>query len=1209
MRLFAVIGGLLVALLVAALVVPPLVDWTSWRADFERTASRVLGQPVRVAGAASARLLPLPRISFEDVTIGAADEPLLVADRFTLDMELAPLLSGDVRIVSVDLERPRGRVRVRADGSVDWLQRGSGSRGVVAVRAADVSIEAVNVSDGALELVDEGRDVRVAVSELDARLSARSLAGPWRGIGTFTHDGERYHVAGSTGSVREDGEALRMSTRVTLKPAARPYDLSIAGPLTVAPEGTSLTGTFRFDPVTRASLEATPDFLRSRADEALPVSAEGRIVISPERLAVPELVLRVGGGDDPYRLSGEAEAFLDGERRYSLTLEGAQVDVDRLAAAERAAETSAPVSIDERLAALRGVLSQIPQPDIPGEVRLDLPALAAGDTVVREVSLVARPTPRENGWRIARLSARLPGRTLVEASGRLGVPPPPETDDETPAPVTFEGEVLLASRQPSGFARWLARDVDDAIRALPRAGFQAKVAINADRARFDDLELQLGADRLTGKLARIAGTDAGRPRLLANLEGDRIDVDTAAALFGLFAGATGPSLVAHDLDLRLGVEEAVLDGVPAKGVDVALIYDRGDLVVDRLSIREVVGGAVEAQGRIASLYERPRGGLDGRVRIERGRPFTAFVADRFGIAPAFSHLLREPSLVDDTDLTFDLDAGSSGLASRLELSLDGLLGGTRLVAVTRFEGEVARPGAGRFDVGIDAANDDPRRLFAQLGLARPPLPVEGTGALTAKLSGTPDEALALDASLATDRASFETKGQLAYRDGVGDTYSGTFALAGGDVDPLLYATGVPLPFLGLGTPADLKGEVKADATKLALAAKGSAAGTAFESDVSLDLEAQPRPQMRGTLVVDRLDLVTLASLVWGGGLDPGVLATGAKAAPFGRPVFDGLDGTMRLKARSADLALGLLPASPATDFEAALMLNDGDIRLNDIRATWLDGRLAGTLALARVGREGAASADLRLDDAAIAATGLPSANAPLLEGRFGLDVAFEAQGGDLSDLLSRMTGGGELRVDATLTRFDPGALPSILAAADATADEKLEAAGPDLVRRNLLSGTTPLAVTVPLSIAGGVVRTSGVTLDLTGLDAVLDLRADLAEATLDGTLRASFEASGEAVAGLSPDVRLEIEGPFAAPRARLDATALTTFLTTRLRERREREFEAQRAAVLERQRLAREMRLMRAGERAYRRRRAQEAERREREPEDARLRDLPGAPG
>ncbi len=57
-RIFVIVGGLLVLLLTAALVVPPFVDWSGYRADFEREASRILGRPVHVTGDVSARLLP-----------------------------------------------------------------------------------------------------------------------------------------------------------------------------------------------------------------------------------------------------------------------------------------------------------------------------------------------------------------------------------------------------------------------------------------------------------------------------------------------------------------------------------------------------------------------------------------------------------------------------------------------------------------------------------------------------------------------------------------------------------------------------------------------------------------------------------------------------------------------------------------------------------------------------------------------------------------------------------------------------------------------------------------------------------------------------------------------------------------------------------------------------------------------------------------------
>ena len=44
-----IIGGLFVLALTAALVGPYFVDWTSYRADFEREASAILGRKVTVA--------------------------------------------------------------------------------------------------------------------------------------------------------------------------------------------------------------------------------------------------------------------------------------------------------------------------------------------------------------------------------------------------------------------------------------------------------------------------------------------------------------------------------------------------------------------------------------------------------------------------------------------------------------------------------------------------------------------------------------------------------------------------------------------------------------------------------------------------------------------------------------------------------------------------------------------------------------------------------------------------------------------------------------------------------------------------------------------------------------------------------------------------------------------------------------------------------
>lgn len=125
---------------------------------------------------------------------------------------------------------------------------------------------------------------------------------------------------------------------------------------------------------------------------------------------------------------------------------------------------------------------------MPGTVEVKLPAVLAGDTTIRDVHLSAEPAA--DGWAIKSLSATLPGRTMLEADGLLGLD----------GKLRFSGSLLLAVAQPSGFAAWLSKDVDEAIRRLPAAGFKASVEMTDQRQTFSDLELILGKAKFSGSL-------------------------------------------------------------------------------------------------------------------------------------------------------------------------------------------------------------------------------------------------------------------------------------------------------------------------------------------------------------------------------------------------------------------------------------------------------------------------------------------------------------------------------------------------------------------------------------------------------------------------------------------------------------------------------------------------------------------------------------
>ena len=185
-RILVFIGGLLVLALFAALIAPYFIDWTDFRKDFETQASRIIGKKVVVHGAVDARLLPFPTVTMSDVRVGEDEsgQALVSAERFSMESELAPFLSGEALIYNMRIERPHVKLRLTPDGTLDWVKTGKPR-----IPASSVVLENVTVTDGTVELIDEQTGHNRHVDGLNVKLSAKTLAGPWKVSGTGRLDG------------------------------------------------------------------------------------------------------------------------------------------------------------------------------------------------------------------------------------------------------------------------------------------------------------------------------------------------------------------------------------------------------------------------------------------------------------------------------------------------------------------------------------------------------------------------------------------------------------------------------------------------------------------------------------------------------------------------------------------------------------------------------------------------------------------------------------------------------------------------------------------------------------------------------------------------------------------------------------------------------------------------------------------------------------
>src|SRR5690606_25066176 len=124
---------------------------------------------------------------------------------FSMDAEIAPLLSGEFRIFDMRLVRPKVIIDVAADGTIDWAVRPS-----TPIDASNISIEKLTVTEGQVSIRHAASGRLHRLTEINTEMAARSLAGPWRLVGSMRVDGQHTSVVVNTGRAADGGMRLRI---------------------------------------------------------------------------------------------------------------------------------------------------------------------------------------------------------------------------------------------------------------------------------------------------------------------------------------------------------------------------------------------------------------------------------------------------------------------------------------------------------------------------------------------------------------------------------------------------------------------------------------------------------------------------------------------------------------------------------------------------------------------------------------------------------------------------------------------------------------------------------------------------------------------------------------------------------------------------------------------------------------------------------------
>ena len=1144
--------------LTAALVVPPFFHWDKFRHDFEVEAGRILGRPVTVKGDVSARLLPFPSIRFDDVEVAGSrpDEPAMTVESFSMDAELPPLMRGELLIFDMRLVRPRANISIAEDGTVDWALRPS-----TPLAPRQVSLEKLTVTEGRVTIhhAAAGRDREL--TEVNADVSAASLAGPWRVNGSARLDGMLTRLAVSTGAAGQDG---RMRVRIVADPDRYAFGLETDGSAGFEAGRLGYEGSFKVAAREEAKLRGSdgetfalnePAAAGKAEQKAPPYRVRGTFKLGHLGVEVPQFRFETGPLADPYTADGKASISLGRDPRFTIEADGAQIRLGD----EAGEGAGGGIALAQRLAGLRESLLDLPKPLIPGTIDVNLPAIVAGDTTIRDVKLSTEPTGA--GWSIRTLSATLPGRASLEAEGLLA------TGDED---FGFKGRMVLAVNQPSGFAAWLSKDVDGPIRRLTRAGFSADVDLSARRQVFEGLELALGDAEFKGRMVSAEPADA-RPSTQIDLEGGRLDVEGLAAFASLFVGDGGAARwVDHDLDLKVKAGPVTVAGVSAGSVDTQIRLQGGALEVDRLAVGGLEGAAISATGTIRGIGTAPSGSIDATLLADDLGPLAALLAQRFpddaALAGLDARARAYPGLLSEAKVNAvaSLAAGDGG-GLQVAVSAQGAAGGSDFTATFSATGDAGAPLEAPFRLNLTAKNDDAGALYALYGLPALPLGFAGPAQTELAMDGTLEDG-------AATRLGFTAQGLSAGFDGkvgaAGEamTAEGAVSLKADDLAPWLMTAGQALPGMQLGLPAELSAKVDLrDALLVVSDLSGTLAGTAVSGDVNAEMR-DGLPHITGSLDLDALDLALAADAIFGSGsFEPGK-AEWPQAAfePKARPPF-----TAELDIAADRLAAGHVAEAGKAKLSARL--DREGLRVSDLSAQWRGGRLGGLFELSNTGGTGLFSGQLTLAGADLGAL-LPGG---VLAGKGDFGASLTASGKSVEGMIASLAGSGTARLASlSAAGVDPAALSAILAKADVIGPQidaaQTAAFAPGLVRAGRFeAGGTELALTV----AAGSVRTPPVRLERADAVLTVEPRIDLARGVVGATGEIEYlPGPDDRVAGADPAVRFGVEGPPEALKASYDTGPLAQYLTQRALEREQARVEAMQAVLLERQRLRRETR-------------------------------------
>ncbi|MGC2782227.1 MAG: AsmA family protein, partial [Bradyrhizobium sp.] len=1137
--------------LLAALIGPHFVDWNQFRPQFEAEASKVIGVPVRVAGALDARLLPTPTLRLRQVTFGGANDlGKLRADKLDVEFSLGDMMRGQWRANELTIGGMAADLGLDPKGRVD-LPAASGRFNLAAL-----SIDRLNLT-GRVALHDAASRSTLELTDIVFSGDVRSLAGSLRGDGAVSIRGARYPFRVSS-SQDKDSNGLRVHLNVDQ--GERPVVADVEGLISLANRTPHFDGAFTLSSPPReqgdgkekpakdqaAKDQAAKDQAAKEASAkqppakpakggpadvagATPWRITAKIAGDQTAAKLDQIEVSFGQEDRSLKFAGSGDVRFGAAPVLKASLAARQLDADKLLGGDEVKDRRAiaPALV---LPALRNWISQLPTLPLPASVQFSTEQIMLSGRPVQNFTADLHNEP--TAWSLEKVDLRAPGSTHLTFR-TIGI--------STAVTAGFTGALDLDSSEPDTLVAWLQGRSDTSYRTQRPLRLRGDLNVAPDRIAIDGLKANIDGGAVDGRMALITRPGGAGSRFEAVLKGDRLDLDATMAVARSLAAASGEWPTEASVALDIG--RANVSGQELRALAARFSYDPKMVAVDQLKFGQSGGVTSEGSGRFDRTDATGRLvliSMAGSLKEITGliQPIAPKLAARFealGVPPGAARLKLTLDLAKDP-----ANADRSQAKAVLDLDAPQLKGSATLTAkpsaaaLRSFEVDAID----RTELGVEGrvSAEQGNVVLALLGLDRVAAVGNAPAQFEASVNGSLRAPLRVNAKLSGAGLDGDAQGTI---EPWGDTTRANVNLR------LRSANLAPL--LGL-KPQDTAAQNIRLFGRLGLAGNrltiedldSTVGGSRLRGRLAATLDDDK--QVDGELGLDALDVPQVFSVLIG--------AAGHEAAePLGSGLLKGWRGRVSFQALSG----AVLNGTELRPLGGAIKSDGQSLTIENLKGKLGGGDVTATID-ARPNANGLVL-NGRVELAGVDGNALRYRSLKMPAGKVSAQMTLAAEGRSVQGLVSALSGNGTVTLEnASIPNLDPRAFEAALRAADAGQvgdDNKLR----QVVEPVLTSGTLAVAsAQISFIIRDGRLRVGATPLEAQGARAIVsggfDIPADQAD------IRASLSANAVGNANSRPEVQLFVVGTPDTLTRVVDVTSLSSWLAVRAIDRETRRLDA-----------------------------------------------------